>query len=113
MREGEQLDSSIEKLNFGDCVDVDLLGCNQRFLVVDAPTGSGKTELAMHYCRHLREQGKRVLIITFRISLAQYLATRLELTSYQESGVFSAASMRRDGFVCCLDSIGRIPPSEK
>ncbi|KAI8387941.1 uncharacterized protein BYT42DRAFT_479471, partial [Radiomyces spectabilis] len=51
--------------------------------------GCGKTHVADQYLKQLGDQTS-TLVITFRISLAQYLAERLSLNSYLEDGIWSS-----------------------
>jgi hypothetical protein len=77
--------------------------------VVDAPTGSGKTELLASFCRSNPDIS--VLSITFRRSLSTMLSKRLGLNDYQSCN-FESDPVKRRRLSICLDSVPRLPINE-
>lgn len=64
------------------------LYANER-LVVSGPAGSGKTMLAVATAKHLAAQGKRVLLLCFNRSLAEWLREILPRTDFPTISVFT------------------------
>lgn len=96
-----------DKLNYKGRVDIDFTKISSKIFVLDAPMGSGKTFIADDYVRNQPDQS--ILVITFRISLARYLATRFGMKCYLETDAFDDDNDRR--IVVCLDSIWKIQRS--
>lgn len=78
--------------------------------VVDAPTGSGKTELLASFCRSNPDIS--ILSITFRRSLSTMLSKRLGLNDYQSCN-FESDPVKRRRLSICLDSVPRLPINER
>ena len=96
-------------LNYNGRVDVDL-NQNAKLIFVDAPMGTGKTELVTSYLENLSPY-TRILAISFRQSLAKYLARRWNLACYLEPGFWSDP-LKMSRCTVCLDSIYKLPPYE-
>jgi len=104
------LDPMIEKINWQGRVDIDLVAATQKFLVIDAPPGTGKTELIGSYMAHPSMASKCIIVLTFRVSLAAYLADRLKCRLYTEDKILHPGNMSaRKRLAICLDSILHIP----
>ena len=76
-----------------------------RLLVLDAPMGAGKTEVAGEYIRS--RPSSSILSITFRTALAVYLSNRWGLNSYTDEHFWGDEDKERRSVVC-LDSIWRL-----
>lgn len=81
----ELIYSDYPKLNFNGQGDINFNACS-RVVFLDAPMGAGKTYVADEYIKSLPSAAS-VLSVTFRISLAQYLAARLNLNSYLDPNI--------------------------
>lgn len=108
-------DENHRQLNSGGRRDFSFYTTRAKLLFLDAPMGTGKTHAMKEFINNPNHLSKKVLVITFRISLAQYLAKQFQLLSYQCEGFFdinpdSAKYLR---CVICLDSIWRLPPTIK
>ncbi|KAI0996279.1 hypothetical protein K3495_g11901 [Podosphaera aphanis] len=96
-------------INAGLNRDIVLRLPGPRMQVVDAPTGSGKTELLARYCRQYPEAS--ILLISFRRALACNLAVRLGLSDYKTPGIWlDRQAMRR--VAMCVDSTAKITPDK-
>lgn len=101
--ESEYINTPHGKMNFDGRVDVDVER-HEQFLFLDAPPGSGKTELVKKYLD--AHPAISVLCISFRIALTNYLATRLGLISYQTQGILDrGAHGKRKRLSICCDSL--------
>lgn len=70
--------------------------------------GTGKTFFAEQYLT--RNISSSVLASTFRISLAKYMSSRLDLNCYLEENIFQQENSRKwDRFVVCLESLWKLP----
>ena len=68
--------------------------------------GCGKTHVADQCLQ--RHVSKSVLVLTFRRSLATYLAERFKISHYLEDDIWHASNAtKRERLVVCLDSIGK------
>lgn len=113
MPEDIVIDEAVEQINYDGRVDIDLLNCNQKFIVVDAPPGTGKTHLVSNFIRHPANENKRILFPTFRRSLASYMAHRLGIHSYLLEGILAPnAYAHRKRLTICLDSLTHIPDDD-
>jgi Origin of replication binding protein len=92
------------QLNFGTSLDVDFDEAKSIY-ILDAPMGSGKTHVAHAYLNKNKQLS--VLAITFRISLAKYMAQRLNLNCYLEKGIYDHDE-KSSRMVICLDSIYKL-----
>jgi hypothetical protein len=74
---------------------------------LDAPMGTGKTHVAQQYLsRHPRSS---ILAVTFRISWAKYLSTRLSLNCYLENNIFNNENAEKwEKISICLYSIWKL-----
>ncbi|KAI0993240.1 hypothetical protein K3495_g14944 [Podosphaera aphanis] len=81
--------------------------------VVDAPTGSGKTELLHRFC--LKYPEASILLISFRRALAVNLADRLGLVNYRSlTGTqWMAGGKDLERVAMCVDSAQKIPAHMK
>lgn len=102
----ELLNNSIKKINLGKHVDINL-DEGPKYCFVDAPPDTGKTELVKSYIT--KHQRKSVLCISFRISLTNYLANRLNIRSYQVEGIWKECYEERERIAVCIDSLIHIP----
>ncbi|KAK9385142.1 hypothetical protein V1515DRAFT_623635 [Lipomyces mesembrius] len=76
-------------------------------LFLDSPMGTGKNHAIREYLREI--PGLSVLSITFRQSLARYLARELGLECYLDNGFWREDSKdRRRRCVMCLDSVYKL-----
>lgn len=98
------IDTPYAKLNYNGRCDIDFDDFDTKLVVLDAPMGSGKTFVAEQYIARHKEAS--VLIVTFRISLARYLANRFSVNCYLEPDTF--ATEKESRLVVCLDSIWKI-----
>lgn len=80
-----------------------------RMHVVDAPMGSGKTELLVSLAN--KYPRSRILCISFRSALAIALASRIDLQNYKDDDAFLGHNL--DRISICLDSIVRIPDADE
>lgn len=105
----ELIYSDYPKLNFNGQEDINFNACS-RVVFLDAPMGAGKTYVDDEYIKSLPSTAS-VLSVTFRISLAQYLASRLNLNSYLDPNIWDEteeSKVKRDRLVVCLDSIYKV-----
>jgi Origin of replication binding protein len=94
------------KINWQGRRDISFEG-NYRLYFLDAPMGTGKTHAVREYLN--ANPALTVLSITFRQSLARYLAGELSLNCYLDDGFWGPAGLdRRRRCVVCLDSIHKL-----
>ncbi|CEP18097.1 hypothetical protein [Parasitella parasitica] len=75
--------------------------------------GTGKTHLAKQFISNL-DPSVNVLSITFRVSLAKYLAGQFQMSCYLDDGIWDADSIdARQRLVICLDSILKLREEEE
>jgi hypothetical protein len=106
---GEIIVFPYKKSNFNGRVDIDFDEC-KRVVFLDVPMVNGKSFVAEEHIKGI-DPKKTVLSVTFRISVAKYLATRLSLDSYLDSGIWEKtdeATNKKDRLAVCLDSIYKI-----
>lgn len=95
-------------INEGSAKDIELGEVGKRLIVVDAPMGSGKTELAQNFIKELGAHSS-ILSITFRRSLARNLSVRWGLTCYLDMEYITELDGKLNRFIVCLDSIYKVP----
>lgn len=113
----EAIDTPYKKLNWDGKVDVDFNGApyqhsretgryetTRTLYVLDAPMGAGKTHAYKTYVS--RHSDKIILAVTFRQSLAAYLAQILGWDCYLQP-TFNWSTFKHG--VVCLDSLNKIP----
>lgn len=99
----EIIETPHKYLNFEGKEDV-CFESNFRVLFLDAPMGAGKTEVAGRFINS--NPRLRIISITFRISLAEYLAERWQLNCYRSTSFYG--TNQEDRCVVCLDSIFKL-----
>ncbi|KAI1007416.1 hypothetical protein K3495_g819 [Podosphaera aphanis] len=92
-------------INEAGNVDIDLRVTGPKLQVVDAPTASGKIELLATSCA--QNQGRSILLIFFRQSLAGNLAEHLSLNTYTSKDIWSDATAKKR-LSMCVDSTVRL-----
>lgn len=103
--------SDNRKLNYNGSVDIDFDLC-QKVVFLDAPMGSGKTHITKTYISRL-DKNTSILSVTFRVSLARYLAEQFQLNCYLDADIFGAEGKeKRRRLVVCLDSLHKIDIEE-
>ncbi|KAI1002879.1 hypothetical protein K3495_g5330 [Podosphaera aphanis] len=100
-------------INAGLNRDIVLRPDVHKMQVVDAPTGSGKTELLHRLC--LKYPEASILLISFRRALAVNLAERLGLTNYRDltRNMWMAGGKDLRRVAMCVDSAKKIPEHVK
>ncbi len=75
---------------------------NARLVALAAPMGSGKTEAIAAAVETFLQEGRRVLLVTYRRSLGAALAERLGLPWAED--VAPGSDLRQQGLALCVDS---------
>ena len=89
-------------------VHIELENEHAKFIFIDSPMGTGKTELVARYLQRIDPETS-VLVPTFRRSLATQLAQRLQVDNYLVDGFFDVMHSR---CVVCVDSLPRLRSSQ-
>jgi hypothetical protein len=105
--ESEVINSPYPYLNDGGRCDVNFDEGDCKVFVLDAPPGTGKTKLIDEYINQIHPKW-RVLAISFRIALAEYLAARLNLTCYDDEEWDPSSESSSSRLVICINSLPRI-----